>query len=281
MGRKSTSVPSISFFSFQDIITSVTGIMFLVVILLVLIIIESNSVPAAAGSPARTVKTDLDALRKRFEALRESITDHRAWLAKNNQTVETLTKIDFSSIPAKIEMMQSELALLRTEREKIKAEVLRIERECTEIRGSETAQSEKVQNLSTDAEKREQEISEKKSELSKLQEEVAKRKQISIAISRDESKIPVLVECGKDGIRAKLQSSSEIHDFRTPDLIHFNKTVTQFLSWSNTLPSDQYYFVLCVAPAAFGYVGDLLVKLKEAGKERGVEVLPDDESEFL
>ena len=38
---KKDNTPAISFFSFQDIITSVTGIMFLVVMLLVLMVLRS------------------------------------------------------------------------------------------------------------------------------------------------------------------------------------------------------------------------------------------------
>ena len=42
MSRKDDT-PAISFFSFQDIITSITGIMFLVVLILVLMILRSPS----------------------------------------------------------------------------------------------------------------------------------------------------------------------------------------------------------------------------------------------
>ena len=53
MSRKDDS-PAISLFSFQDIITSITGIMFLVVILLVIFLFESK--PKKADADPETVK---------------------------------------------------------------------------------------------------------------------------------------------------------------------------------------------------------------------------------
>ena len=48
---KQDHTPAVSLFSFQDIITSITGIMFLVVLLLLLFILEAE--PEAAGREPR------------------------------------------------------------------------------------------------------------------------------------------------------------------------------------------------------------------------------------
>ena len=63
MARKEEEASAISLFSFQDIITSITGIMFLVVLLLVLILLTSHE------PSAQEVKTENEESKEMLEQL--------------------------------------------------------------------------------------------------------------------------------------------------------------------------------------------------------------------
>ena len=73
MSSKADDEPAVSLFSFQDIITSITGIMFLVVLLLVLMIFDSREAPENKENPdeAKAIQTEIKALRKRLAELAE------------------------------------------------------------------------------------------------------------------------------------------------------------------------------------------------------------------
>ena len=66
MAAKDNS-PAISFFSFQDIITSITGIMFLVVIMLVLMVLQQSS--SAPQQKSRELQKELTALEGELKQL--------------------------------------------------------------------------------------------------------------------------------------------------------------------------------------------------------------------
>ena len=70
---KQDHTPAVSLFSFQDIITSITGIMFLVVLLLLLFILEAE--PEAAG---REPREKLKEAAARVEELRRQLDLNRA-----------------------------------------------------------------------------------------------------------------------------------------------------------------------------------------------------------
>ena len=75
MARKSNGESAISLFSFQDIITSITGIMFLVVLLLMLMMITSR-VPTGKNSRSsesvKELQKELTELKNKLQELRDS-----------------------------------------------------------------------------------------------------------------------------------------------------------------------------------------------------------------
>ena len=88
------NTPTISFFSFQDIITSVTGIMFLVVIMLVLMVLQQNSSPARQKS--RELQTELAALENELKQLQDSLVRFRRQDEEQNKRIEELKKLQYT-----------------------------------------------------------------------------------------------------------------------------------------------------------------------------------------
>ena len=84
MPRSNEDESPISLFSFQDIITSITGIMFLVVLLLVLIMLssfEKNTSDPVAAETCRLTR-ELSELKKKLQSLQNNQTELAEQLAK-------------------------------------------------------------------------------------------------------------------------------------------------------------------------------------------------------
>ena len=101
MSRKDDS-PAISLFSFQDIITSITGIMFLVVILLVIFLFESK--PKKADADPETVKMQKSIYAEIVE-LEKILADFRKQEEEQKKLLAELQKMS----PETIEKRKKEL----------------------------------------------------------------------------------------------------------------------------------------------------------------------------
>ncbi len=281
MRKKTDNSPVLSFFSFQDIITSVTGIMFLVVILIILLIFEQQARKAiheAKSSASVQVKTDIGKLRKQIADLRSSLKDTQARLRENLQEVERLKKLNPEAIMEKLQKFQVENVRLAEAIEKVRKERETAARKLVKIRAEKEKTAVALSEAAKENKTIEKDFDDQKKRLEELRKQAVNRKTIAITYDRNESKTPILVECSKNGVRAKAYDSKDIRDFQIPSAVHYAESLAKFMEWAQTVDASSYYFVLFARPSAFGYVEALSMKLKAAGKERGIEILPDDKS---
>ena len=102
---KKDNTPAISFFSFQDIITSITGIMFLVVLILVLLVVTRSKTAVAAGK----VDLEIAELRQKIEQLKTAVAESASRRDTLRQRISELEKLDAASLPAKREELLRQL----------------------------------------------------------------------------------------------------------------------------------------------------------------------------
>ena len=96
MAKKDNS-PAISFFSFQDIITSITGIMFLVVMMLVLMILNQSGVTGAE----KQVRADLRQLNRELEELQSMVTQFEKTSRLQQEQITKLQQLKLETLPEK------------------------------------------------------------------------------------------------------------------------------------------------------------------------------------
>ena len=90
MSKKDNS-PAISFFSFQDIITSITGIMFLVVMMLVLMILIQPD--AAQKQKEQAVSDQLKTLREEMQKLKTALDELNQRSEVQRKRIDELKKL--------------------------------------------------------------------------------------------------------------------------------------------------------------------------------------------
>ena len=275
--------PPVSLFSFQDIITSITGIMFLVVLLLALVILDSsilNSADRETTSPEP--QPDLVELKKKISALQQLLKDAR----KEIQTISMQMENAISLPPEKLD---EQLALEQEKNSNLKQHLREMERIRRSLRETNRDLKKESLRLAEELRKQDDQISRQKTELANEQQELEKlktqlerqKKLISYSVDSDFPKKLLIVECTPDGIRVKNTATGEIRSFVDKNDLTYASSITKFLAWMKTRNRQTEYFSLVITPGAFGYVNTLDQELVSAGFSRGREILPSDDSRIF
>ena len=275
--------PPVSLFSFQDIITSITGIMFLVVLLLALVILDSsilNSADRETTSPEPQM--DLVELKKKISALQQLLKDAR-------KEIQTISMQMENAISLPSEKLDEKLALEQEKNSKLKQHLREMERIRRALREKNSDLKKESLRLAEELRKQDDQISRKKTELPKGQQELEKlkkqlerqKKLISYSVDSDFPKKLLIVECTLDGIRVKNTATGEIRSFVDKNDLTYASSITRFLAWMKTRNRQTEYFSLVITPGAFGYVNTLDQELVSAGFSRGREILPSNDSRIF
>ena len=264
------NTPTISFFSFQDIITSVTGIMFLVVIMLVLVVLQQSQ-SSASRRKSQELQKELTALEEEMGRLRDSLARLRRQSAAQNERIRELQKLRIETLP---ELKQKRIAELRAvddsirQLEKTNERILQRQAKQLELR----TESEIVIRRNRDT------IAERRQNISALDEEIKRQKKlydnvknvIRFVWNKSNLKRPVMVECGEKEISVNSLDGS------IPRRVFTN--YGDCMAYCRTFPAESTYFVLLLKPSAFAYGEEFSGELQRAGFERGREILPDEQT---
>lgn len=267
MASKDNS-PAISFFSFQDIITSITGIMFLVVIMLVLMVLQQNSSPSRQKS--RELQTELTALENELKQLRDSLVQFRRQDEEQNKRIEELKKLRLETLPElkrqRIEQLKLvDRALVRLE--ETNERILQHQQELVKLKKQKELLIQRNKDRHTDLQQ----------EIAAMDESIRKKEKIyqqfrnviRFVWSKSTSKHPVLLECSDTEISVNpIGSKTKRRTFT-----NYNDCMV----YCRTFPPESTYFILLLKPSAFAYGEKFSRELQKAGYERGREILPDEQ----
>ena len=189
MAKKDNS-PAISFFSFQDIITSITGIMFLVVMMLVLMILNQSGVTGAE----KQVRADLRQLNRELEELQSMVTQFEKTSRLQQEQITKLQQLKLETLPEKkrtlIAVLQDMDNAIR-QAAKDESTFLKLQ-EKERINGEKQA----AETLRLAENNRQLE----KTLLRQEKNHELYRKIMQMAWDKGNPKRPVFLECGKDSI---------------------------------------------------------------------------------
>ena len=252
---KSGSPPIILIF-FQDIITSLSGIMIFLTLMMAVDVAShhelglSGPVLAAVNNEAalKSLRDRLDNLRKAVKHL--SLTgltnsDPRRALANATQAIHE-------------EKRQQDLLL---EQEELRREIARLKRELERSR-QESKLSQAEQNAL-------------ESRIRKLNEALAKALQdrgIAFIPEAGIAKTPMLVECSGTKIRAGFLTRDEAPS----EFVATEAGVEKFVKFAGARSASQEYFVFFLKPSSFKYGKKLALQLKEQGYDVGFDALEED-----
>jgi len=269
MKKKSSQSP-FSLFSFQDIITAITGIMFLIVLMLVLLVLEnpdSTQAEAIADQAAREkLQQSLQTLQRSLSAQEDMQQDLEARLAE-------WQKLNLERIEKDIHAALGSIRLARNEDAQ---RVWQMQQSQTAWEILQLDAAEASQALLQAENMRQQLLAKQQMMLEELKIAQKKARLIPYSVDRSFTGDPIVAECTAKRIRLiEPGKGTVLHNFQAVDQ---ETAIALFLQWLEKQKPTQIYLCLLLQPAAFPYAELLRQKIKERGFRRGMELLPTNDS---
>jgi hypothetical protein len=279
MPRKKSGQP-ISLFSFQDIITSVTAILILILLIMTLELVTRKRTEAAS-SPAAT--------REQLETAVARLEDHVASLRSR---VKASTQVQASQRPraeieAELTVAENQLHAARVRLE----EVASVLRESTRLRFEAVARREAITNVESQVESLERRSEADESDAEQIetanqreQERQAEQRQqvdekpragTELVFNRpaNSGRTPWLLEISSDGcVALKLGSNTRRALGKVVD------GTSPFGNWLASLQARDDYCLLLVRPSGVGYQGKVESALEQAAIPYGVDFIGEDQA---
>lgn len=252
--QQGNSAP-ISLFSFQDLITSLSGILILLVLLMAVQIAISKTIPAASDNETETIP-DLDGIKMSIASLKRQLGALRQALNAG------------SSVDAVAAVEQTVAA------ERVRSE---LSKELTRMNGWKESLESRLAVVKEMAERQESENRPMKAELDQLQaalERAVRESKVFYIPEKGDPKTPVLVECSGTAIRVGFISRPV-----APVVFGTDKTgIRGFIRQLGEYSPTREYLVFMVKPSSLGY----WEQLKEAAASRnfdmGYDALEEDKT---
>lgn len=254
MRRRRNENP-LSLFSFQDIITSVTGILILLAIMLAIAVIRQTD-----AAPVDDIRPEIDALSAQVKSLETEISQLDMIVR------ETDSQMTRWSGRTKDEL-QTELASLLATKKMEEAKLYQFKSSVADARQNLQKMATdplvgKLKSAIAEGERKLTDINNKKSQLSS-----GKR---VVYHFRNTSSRPWLVEITKERIRA-----GRAGEKATP--LEF-KTVNQFIAFVKAQPEGDRYFVLILKPSGVDVYGRIRDELNSLNVDIGTDLLDEGQT---
>jgi len=245
--------PPVSLFSFQDIITSLTGIMIFFLLLLSLIILEvtqKNQEESPVARELERVKVKNDVLKKQISEISSDIRDYR----KRIQIAQTR---DESALILERYRLEKNLTELKSQKSNLDKALKENRKKYadSEKRNQKLQQQQKVLELQErQCKEMNSKIDQKKKQVSETRKTIEKRrKEVQVTIDSSIDKIPVLIDCSVDRISIvdTQKKTRRVFLRKTPLL---SSLVDEAVTHLQQFSAHKYYFVFMVKPSAVNYI---------------------------
>ena len=274
MARKSSEESPVSLFSFQDIITSITGIMFLVVLMLILIMLTSRP------ETKRQSSENIQALQSELAELKSKLRQLRSDSQDLSRQLEDLKKLSPEEMARLQEQNRRQLQIEQAELEKLLQEINRKnlqlkvrQQEITELEKITKPRKKVIENIQKELADITKVIIDKENKLRQ------RSRVMKYVIHSNMIKRPVLAELDQNGVRLLDIDKQQFTDLRRPGKAQ--DSLALLALELGKYDKNQVYFSVAVKPGGFKYAMPLLTMLKNHNLERGTEILPDDNTSIF
>lgn len=255
--------PPMSFFSFQDIITSVTGILILVTLLLALELltrVEVQQTPIPSAAEITALQEDINEARQHHARLRED--------GRRLQTI--LTELSGTSpIAPAVELSNAERTLAVKQRALDETNAA-LER-ASAAKARALAEVNRLHQLAVEASE--------KAEAASAAVSAAERMDHRFLLpGKGTKKQPLLVECAAKQIRVgSVGPDGQLHRLES-----WNgwEATSAFINWAGDRNTSAEFFVVMVRPDAVSDSEEIIKELREKGFDVGWDAVPAKERIF-
>lgn len=270
--RKKDDSPAISLFSFQDIITSITGIMFLVVLLLVLLIFESRSkeqkAPEDQAAPEltaqiRVLENEIAAMRKQDQQLKQQLEQYR--------------KMPAEKIEQKMNELKKKLAQHQEAYKKLKRDEIREKNKEQQLAVQEQDLKKQQENLAKELKMCQAKVSksQKKLEEVKRQVEIAKQT-VKFTVEQKSDRNALLAEFSTNGFRVLDMATQKTYDLRKENA-HLQEQILALKTWLESRNRHTETLSVILGPSKLKYWHEVNRMLQQIRFIHGLELYPSDD----
>lgn len=257
MGRRRAAGPSITLFSFQDIITSVTGIMILVTLLMSVELIQRRQKSSAAPVTGRDTPqaATTEQLTREIAELNARLESGRRSLGQFSGTIPGQIQEQGRDLDGLVRQLQQEAAQLQVREDKTR----RSRDEALQV-----------------ASRQENDLRETKERIAKLEKtvrEVSSETRVVYNAVPGANKQAWLVELTETQIVAAAMEKSE-----KPRVFAGAMREADFRAWAATRDKNREYFVLLVKPSTIAVFEETRSGLRDLGFDLGYDLLAADQT---
>lgn len=274
MAKREEESP-VSLFSFQDIITSITGIMFLIVLLLLLVMLSSHISENSAENNEllQTMKQEIAELK---EVLYKLQNDQQTL----DQAAAELKKLTPAELAAQKLALQNQLLILRQKTAQHDSNLVKKQKQLENIQSELRFLQERYNNTVSENNKLTASIKNIASENQQLKQRLTMKKRlIKYSITNRTAKTPLIAEVSADGIILLDVAGNKIINLQVSN--NPTESLRRMEKHLDTLDNQQFYLSTAVKPGGFKCAIQLLNILKKRQFERGIEILPDDSTTLI
>lgn len=234
----------ISLFSFQDIITSLTGIMIVVVLVILLQLVESSRIAAAYAK----MQPEYQMLKKVYEELLVKRENLKKKIVANAESADKYAKSSVEEILKQI----SDEEIYAKELEK---QIARLESELSSLSLKNTQKKIRCDQLKSELQK----LSKQRNEIRELQAQLLalqqrqknidqmiahKKKTLRFEFSGYDNQTPLLIECNAWGFRCQQYPDGNVITMGTPGAGSLPKQLSKLRKWITGYDTERCYPVL-------------------------------------
>ena len=272
--------PPVSLFSFQDIITTLTGIMifFLLILVISMLEITENSEQETAEpvyTEWREVAKQNDLLREQIDGIAADTEKYQRRLRKLSTQDEGALILEKDRLQEQLRQQQLQLKDARRKLEQLEHQLkFEIERQ-QRVEAGEKQLKQQQQRLRS----AERDLKKLRARVKELEKEIAERRKVNITLDRQIAATPLVIECARDVVKVVDPATNTTREFRrrTPAATDMISEVIKYLK---TLPVSKYYFVFLIKPSAANYLEFITNKLNSKaipGAKYGIEPVLENE----
>ena len=254
MSRRGRSGPAISLFAFQDIITSVTGIILLITMMMAVELVQNMQ--RAASAPQEQKSSAVE------RTLRGTLEENAQEIVRLERLLEETTTIRFDA-----DALRRRLANLSAATAELEKQTTRIEVTQKDIEQRKAELAEQSKDLTPEAIEK---LAEEQREMAQQIEAMRQSNRVIFNRPEGAARIPWLLELNADGILAAEMGAS-----RPPQSF---ADAAGLLTWVGTQNAGAIYFVILVKPDSILTFDSLRQELQERQFEVGYDLLGADQT---
>lgn len=267
----------ISLFSFQDIITALTGIMLLFLLVLSLLLMEVSE-QRQKSSP---VATQLKQEQQRHNELNAELQLREKELAGYRQLLRSSAGKDAGLRRLELFRLEKELSVLDPELETLQNSLKTLQQRVDDaVRRRNALKRQLVPEKNAAAERAafEKTIAELQREIKLINDRIKDKRRLITITSSDSSKHPLLIECSSRRIRIIDKRSRNV--LNVP-FVTENSAFNELTRKLQQFPPDRFYYIFLIKPSAVSYSNGLFQRYRSRGEvECGFEPVLESE-EFI